>query len=171
MKVLRWLDENFEKTIGVGLIGLMTSIIFAQFIARRVFGNSLVWSEELARYIFIWLIYIGVSYGAKMKMHIRLEMFIGKMPTKAQPYFGIFSELLFLAFAGYIIVYSWDLVQRQIMLGQTSPAIGIPLSIVYAAPTFGFAMASIRQIQVIIERIKEIRTSKSKGSEQEEAEG
>jgi len=163
MKVLHWLDENFEKTIGVVLIGTMTCIIFAQFIMRRVFGNSLVWSEELARYIFIWLIYIGISYGAKLKQHIKLEMFITSMPKKIQPFFVVLAELLFLGFAVYIIFSSWDLVQRQMQLGETSPAMGIPLAVVYAAPTVGFIFTAFRQVQVIVIYIQGLLVSKSRG--------
>ena len=164
MKILRWLDDNFEKTICVGLISSMTVIIFLQFVMRRVFNNSLVWSEELARYIFIWLIYIGISYGAKMKQHIKLEMFIAMAPKKIHPFFVLLAEFLFLGFAVFIVFTSWDIVQRQIFLGQTSPAMGIPMAWVYAAPTVGFFFASIRQIQVIIERIRDMISGSKEGA-------
>jgi len=163
MKVLKWLDNNLEKTICIILMSTMTSIIFIQFVSRRGFNNSLPWSEELARYIFIWLIYIGISYGAKMKQHIRLEMGIIALPKKVQPFFFIFAELLFLAFAVLIIVTSWEVFQRQIFLGQTSPAMRIPMSWVYFAPTVGFSLTAFRQIQVIIERIKALKADKGKG--------
>jgi len=160
MKILKWLDDNFEKYICIVLMSVMTFVIFLQFVMRRGFNNSLTWSEELARYLFIWLIYIGISYGAKMKSHIKLEAFIVKLPIKIQPSFVLFAEVLFLAFAMFIVYTSWGVVLRQVALGQTSPAIGIPMSVVYAAPTVGFALASIRQVQVIIQRVKEMRPKK-----------
>ena len=161
MKVLLWLDENLEKSIGVCLIATMTGLLFLQFVMRRIFNNSLVWSEELARYIFVWMIYIGISYGAKMKQHIKLEMLIHVMPKKIQIYFVIFAEILFLAYAAFIVYASWDLVHRQIILGSVSPALGIPYAFLFAAPTVGFALVIFRQIQVILWRIKEeIKTNK-----------
>ena len=156
MKVLKWLDDNFEKTICILLMSSMTSIIFLQFVMRRVFNNSLPWSEELARYLFIWLIYIGISYGAKMKSHIKLELAVVKLPAKIQPFFVILAELLFLGFALFIVYFSWEVVQRQIFLGQTSPAMRLPMSVVYAAPMVGFFLASIRQIQVIVLYVKDL---------------
>ena len=71
---------------------------------------------------------------------------------------------MFKAFAVLIVFTSWDLVMRQVAIGQTSPAMSIPMSVVYAAPTFGFLLASIRQIQVIVERIKDLSASKKEGS-------
>jgi TRAP-type C4-dicarboxylate transport system permease small subunit len=156
MKILKWLDENFEKYICIILMSVMTLVIFLQFVMRRGFNNSLTWSEELARYLFIWLIYIGISYGAKMKSHIKLEAFIIKLPIKLQPYFVLLAEVLFLGFAAFIVYTSFGVVKRQVDLGQTSPAIGIPMSVVYAAPTVGFALASIRQIQIIISEVKKL---------------
>jgi TRAP-type C4-dicarboxylate transport system permease small subunit len=127
----------------------MTGIIFLQFVMRRVFSNSLVWSEELARYMFIWLIYIGISYGAKLKRHIKVEVLVNALPPKMQPYLLMLGEIIFLGFAVYIIFSSHGIVMRQVALGQTSPALGIPMSVVYAAPMVGFFLTSFRQIQVL----------------------
>ena len=73
MKVLKWLDANLEKYCCVVLMSVMTVIIFVQVVARYVFQNSLSWSEELARYIFIWLVYLGISYGCQMRKHIKID--------------------------------------------------------------------------------------------------
>lgn len=162
MKILRWLDENFEKTICMCLMTIMVCVLFLQVIMRRVFSDSLPWSEELARYIFIWLIYIGISYAAQLKRHIKLDLIAGRLSEKAQPWFYLVGDVLFLVFALVIIVQSFDIVGRQITLGQTSPALNLPMWIVYAAPFVGFILTSIRQLQVIINSLKEIRTGTAK---------
>ena len=64
-KILKWLDDNIELYICVFLMSFMTLLVFVQVVMRYVFNNSLSWSEELARYTFIWLIYIGISYGCR----------------------------------------------------------------------------------------------------------
>lgn len=66
MKILKWLDNYLELTVSVFLMSLMTVLIFLQVIMRYVMHNSLSWSEELARYTFVWLIYIAISYGSKL---------------------------------------------------------------------------------------------------------
>ena len=65
MKVLKWLDEYAEISICVALLSAMTLILAVQVFMRYVMGASLSWSEELARYLFIWLIYLGISFGAR----------------------------------------------------------------------------------------------------------
>jgi TRAP-type C4-dicarboxylate transport system permease small subunit len=156
MKALKWLNENFEQSISIILMSLMTIIIFVQVIMRRVFSNSLTWSEELARYLFVWLIYFGISYGAKIRRHIKIEAFLGLFPKKLRPYIEILGDVLFFAFAIFIMYTSLIWVQRQVKLNQASAALHVPMWIVYAAPFAGFTLTAFRQIQTIIFRIKAI---------------
>jgi TRAP-type C4-dicarboxylate transport system permease small subunit len=157
MKVLKFLDEHFERYVCIVLMSSMTLILAVQVFMRYVMRDSLSWSEELARYIFVWLIYIGISYGAKIMKHIKIEAALLLFPTKARPYVELVGDILFLAFSLFVVYASWDIVQKQILLGQTSPAIQMPMWMLYSAPTVGFSLTAIRQVQAIIYRISLIR--------------
>lgn len=157
-KILKSLNERLEITACVFLMSLMTVIIFIQVIARYVFHHSLSWSEELARYLFIWLIYIGVSFGAKQMKHLRIEAGLYFFPKKLRKYIVVLGDVLFLGFALFATAASFNIVQKQIFLGQTSPALGIPMSIIYAAPMVGFGLTTIRQIQTIFYRVEKVRS-------------
>jgi len=157
LKILKALDEKLELSICIFLMSSMTIIIFIQVIMRYVMRNSLVWSEELARYLFIWLIYMGISYGAKIMKHIKIEAALGLFPKKVRPFIVIIGDVLFLGFSLFITYTAFTVVQRQIGLGQKSPAIHMPMWIIYAAPMVGFALASIRQIQTILYRVKKLK--------------
>ncbi|MDR2210603.1 MAG: TRAP transporter small permease [Spirochaetaceae bacterium] len=157
MKLLKWLDQHFEESICVFLMSSMSILLFIQVVMRRVFGNSLTWSEELARYIFIWLIYFGISYGAKAMKHIKIEAFLAIFPRNIRPFIKILGNLLFLAFALFVIFTSFELVQKQIKLKQQSPAMHIPMWVVYSAPLCGFVLTSVRQLQVIILDIRDLK--------------
>lgn len=154
LKVLKWLNENLEKYCCVVLMSVMTLIIFIQVVARYVFQNSLSWSEELARYLFIWLVYLGISYGCLMRKHIKIDAALGLFPKKARKYVVIIGDLFFLAFAVYVaytgLFYS---------LNQTrvSSAMSVPFKYVYISTFFGFGLAVIRQIQTIIYRVRCIK--------------
>ena len=78
-------------------------------------------------------------------------------PKKIQPYVVILGDVLFLAFALYIVVTGFQLCEMQVRLGKTSPALLLPLQYVYAAPMVGFGLAAIRQVQTIIYRFKTIK--------------
>ena len=157
MKIIRILNNNLELYISMVLITVMTLLIFVQVIMRYVFQASLSWSEELARYIFIWLIYISISQGAQIMKHIKIEAALGLYPKKMRPFIVILGDLLFLMFAAFVAYVAWNsVVVRQMALGQVSPALGIPLWMVYAAPAVGLALTSIRQVQTILYRFKQL---------------
>ncbi len=164
MKFLKLLDEKFEITVCSILMILMTALICVQVVMRYCFHSSLVWSEEMARYAFIWLIYIGISYGSRIMKHIKIEAALGLYPKKARPYVIILGDILFLAFSVIIVYLAYDVVLQQMKLNQKSPAMQIPMWFMYSAPMVGFVLTAIRQVQVIVIRCKELG-HKSEGGE------
>lgn len=163
MKVMKWFDEYAEISVCVVLMSTMTVLLAVQVFMRYVMGASLSWSEEIARYLFIWLIYLGISYGAREMRHIKIDAALDLFPRRIRPAIVILGDLLFLAFALYIVWTSWSVIERQMILGQTSPAVGLPMWIVYAAPFVGFAITAVRQIQTLIWRLKHPGMAQSGG--------
>lgn len=128
-KILKFLNDYLEETICIILMSVMTIIIFIQVIMRYVMHNSLSWSEELARYCFVWLIYIGVAYGCKLMKHIKIDAALKLFPEKVRPYITIVGELLVLAFAAYIVVTGVELTYKQLIATAGSIGVIIPPSI------------------------------------------
>ena len=156
-KALYWVDENLEKVICMTLLTAFTIILFIQVIMRYVFNSSLPWSEELSRYMFIWMVYLGVSYGAKQMKHLKIEAFLSVFPKKWRPYVLILAEILTLVFAIYVIFSASFMVQRIGRLGTKSTALQIPMQYVHAAPLVGFTLTAIRQVQNIFHQVKNLR--------------
>lgn len=155
MKILRWLDEHFEAYILIALSILTVVVIFIQVIMRYVIGASLVWSEEFARYLFIWMIYIGVSFGVKKQRHLSIDAFAMLFKEKGKIFMGMCANLAFLFFAVIITYYSYEVVMK---VSRLSPAMEIPLNWVYAAPMVGFLLTSIRIIQNMKIQFDSLRT-------------
>ena len=149
MKVLKFLDENLEKMLCVVFLALMSIIIVLQVFFRYVLNNSLSWSEELARYLFIWMIYIGISYGVKLDKHICVDAVYTFMPKGIKRGYAIVAYILFLIFAVAIIYYGILVVGMQITSGQVSPAMGLPMQYVYVAPVVGMVLTVVRLVQKI----------------------
>ena len=163
MKFLRLLNDKLEMSICIVLMSGMAILLAIQVFMRYVMSASLSWSEELARYMFIWLIYLGISYGAKIMKHIKIDASLGLFPVRIRPYIVIVGDVVFLLFSIYITYSAYTLVMRQIRFGQTSPAMGIPLWIVYAAPMVGFFLTAIREIQTIIYRVHMLKEGENNG--------
>ena len=152
--MLKKIWDNLEEFIIVPLIFAMSIIIFVQVIARYVFQNSLTWSEEMARYMFVWLVYFSVSYTARREKHIRIDAAINLYPKKMRPYVELLSEIIVLCFAIFIAITGYTVFGKIAWSGQMSPAMRIPMQFVYAAPMVGLGLTAIRQVQCIMRRVK-----------------
>ncbi|PFG05049.1 TRAP transporter small permease [Bacillus sp. es.034] len=157
LRTFKWLDENLEKYILFLLTLVMVVVVFIQVFMRYVMENSLSWSEELARYCFIWLIYIGISYAVKHKRHISVDAALLLFKDKMKIVISIISNLLFLIFCVYVVIYGYGIASQLLAFGQTTPALQIPTGVVYLAPPVGMALAGVRLIQNIINDIRAIK--------------
>jgi len=164
-KLLHWLDQNLEAVICAVLMCVMTIIIFIQVIMRYVFKNSLAWSEEFARYCFVWLIYVGAAYACRKMQHIKIDASLLLFPKKVRPYIVILGELLVITFSVYILLTGTSLMNFQIAYNKVSPAMEIPMAVVNAAPVAGFALIIIRQVQVVFCHVSQFGKEEKEGDE------
>lgn len=160
---MKFIMDHVEEFFMIPLIFAMSIIIFIQVVMRYVFQNSLTWSEELARYLFVWLVYFSVSYTARREKHIRIDAAINLYPKAARPVVELISEIIVLAFSIFIAVTGVTVFQKITASGQISPAIGLPMQFVYAAPLIGFLLTAIRQVQCIIRKVKGLSGNNGEG--------
>ena len=156
-KALQWLDSNLELYLCVGLMSVMTLLVFLQVIMRYIFHNSLSWSEELARYIFIWLIFLGISYGCRLRKHIKIDAALLVFPKRLRKYIVVLGDVLFLIFAVYLTWAGIRYTAAQASFGKMSAALRIPFQYVYSATWVGFGLTAVRETQTIIYRIRCIK--------------
>lgn len=157
MRILSWLDENFEEYFCITLMGIMVVFICGQVFTRYVLQVAMSWTEEISRYLFIWTVYVGISCGIKKNKHICIDVVCNLLPEKRVRYFTFIGDILFLCFALYIVNKGGEVFLRIVDSGQTSPACEIPMWVVYGALPFGMALSSFRIVQNIYRRMKEIR--------------
>lgn len=148
--MLKLMDEHFEEAVIVLLMAVMSVLIGLQIFMRYVMGASLSWSEELARYFFIWATYLGIAYAVRRDAHIRVTMLTDIMPARGRLVMRILGHLIFGAFAAYVMYQGWMMVEKTFRFGQKSASLGIPMGIVYLAPLTGFGLAVLRLIQQIV---------------------
>lgn len=111
-KIIYFIDKLEEFSLII-MYATMVIIIFIQVIMRYVFNNSLSWSEELGKFIFVWLSWIGISIGAKRGEHIKLTMFVDRLSPKGAQISNIFSELIVIGICAVTAYYGSTLVASQ----------------------------------------------------------
>lgn len=149
MKALKMIDKYFEEYVCMFLLTLMVLLITAQIFSRFLFNFSLDWSEELARFVFIWLIYISVSLAAKHHRHIRVEALVNALPPTLGKIIDMLANVVWLAFNGYMIFHGVDLVSQILSTSQQSAATGLNMGYIYAIVPFAFFIMSVRILQNI----------------------
>ncbi|MGY4688624.1 TRAP transporter small permease [Salibacterium sp. K-3] len=154
MRVVRWLDEHFEEVLLVAFSAVMVVVIAMQVFMRYVIGDSLSWSEELARFCFIWVVYIGISYGVKKQRHIKVDAMLVFFKQKGKIVMNMIANLLFLVFALIIVYYGQDIALRIWELGQQSPALHVPMGVVYLATPVGMGLTAFRLLQQLFRQVK-----------------
>lgn len=87
----------------LSIVGL-TVVVAAQVITRMV-GISLPWAEELARFLMIWLTFLGCSFALYQKGHLSVNFFVTLAPAPARKALGIITRLLMIFFFGILVIY------------------------------------------------------------------
>ena len=97
---------------------------------------------------------VGISYGCKLRKHIKIDAALNLFPKKVRPYIVVLGDILFIVFAVYIVYTGTVYSLSQMQYNMRSPALKIPNEFVYMSTVVGFGLAVIRQIQTIIYRVK-----------------
>ncbi|TFB24438.1 TRAP transporter small permease [Filobacillus milosensis] len=152
MNVLRKIEQHLEEWLLIIFGSVMTAVIFLQVVMRE-FGNSLSWSEELGRYCFIWLVYIGISYGVKKQRHIKVDVLLILLKGKWKIVLSLLANILFLVFAALVVYYGTEISSNLLRLGQQSPALHIEMGLVYLAAPIGMGLTVLRLLQNMYHQI------------------
>lgn len=156
-KVLNWIDEYLEEVLLVAALAAMAVIMGVQVFCRYVLGASLSWSEELTRYIFIWVGFLSISYCTKRCISIKIEQFVAIFPRRGKAVFKVVNHTFELILFIYLLPFAWKYLMSAVANGQTSPAMGIPMYFVQAAPLVGFTLSAVRVLQRWIVEFQTIR--------------
>ena len=139
--------NNIESYICRTLLATFVILLFAQIISREFFQYSIAWSEELATYMFVWFVFFGASYAAKLSAHNRVTFQFKMLPRKVVYFIEAFADLIWLAFNIYFIwlSVSFILSMNKFVKSQT---LGLHMSWFYWVLPIAFTLMSIRIIQV-----------------------
>lgn len=139
MKKLRWTWDNFEEVLLCIIITVITLVSGLQVVCRYLFNNSLTWSEEVSRYLFVWTGFLTLSLSIKCRSIISIDAFVLWMPRRVRAGLNMVVYLFCSVVFAMLSVNAWHMVTSS--AGQTSPALGLPLAIVYAGPLLGLTLS------------------------------
>lgn len=151
---LGWLNNIFMKIIkwiSVIAFAVMLTAASLQIVMRFVFQTPLAWTDEVARYCFIWSTMLGCAYLVHKGGHSSVEILGNMLTGSAKCFHGILLDLLCLFFYAVVIKGGVTLVQA----GSTSnsTACSIPMALVYLIVPLSGVLMFLFQFQVLLEKI------------------
>ncbi|GHE19968.1 TRAP transporter small permease [Halomonas urumqiensis] len=146
MKILRTLDR-LEEILASLSLAVMVILISMQVFFRYVLGDSLVWSEELSRYLLIWAVYIGCSFAAREDRHLEVTFIRSLLGPRANRWIISFSYIVTIVFCGFCVVWGIEMLQFLGRTGQRTQSLGVSVYWVYLALPVGMTLMALRMLQ------------------------
>ena len=144
--------QNIINTITGIMLFTMVCIVFVQVIMRYLIGHSISWSEELTRYMFVWMIYAGVNLGIKCGIQIKIDVvdmiFKGNAIKTVRILEHILTivAILFAAYGSIMLI--------KVGFRATSPSLHVPMWIMYLVFPVGFLLDLVETIRRIVIEMK-----------------
>lgn len=125
-------------------------LVFVQVVMRYIFNYSLSWSEELARYIFVWQSWLGFCLALRHGKHIRVDVVSHWLSPKLKIVFELIAWLLSLIMVLFLVTNGFKLLHLLASRGQVSPALRVPMGYAYAAVPVSCLLGSVLIVGHII---------------------
>jgi TRAP-type transport system small permease protein len=138
-----------EAWIAFGFFWVLAIDIFYQFFTRYVLNDSASWTEEIARYFLICVVFVGIAASVRTNRHIHVDLVYRFLPTSAGRAMSTLVDVIRILFFAYAVVLTWQMMQK--MGNYKMTIVDLPMNSVYAVCAFGFACAAARSVQVAVE--------------------
>lgn len=146
-RILRILDK-FECYIGQLLLVFFICLIFIQTVLRSVFSIVIPWSEEASRFAFVWFVFFGAAYAARLSAHNRVVIQFKLLPEWVGKYSMLITDILWLLFNGMMVKMSFVIIDELREFPYMSPAMNLSMEYVYWIFPIAFTLMSVRILQV-----------------------
>ena len=124
-------------------------VIVQEVVRRFLLNYSSAWAEEVARYAFIYLGWIGAAYAVRERAHVRFDILLSRVGPTAKGVLYIIGELATIAFACIALYWSMHTIQQLLHFEGTTPVLRINKAWFEAAVPIGFALVIWRSVQAL----------------------
>jgi TRAP-type C4-dicarboxylate transport system permease small subunit len=141
--------ERFVRWTVIVLMLVMTALVFVQIVFRYVFNVPLGWSEEMARFSFVWVSFLGASALMQVREHINVTVFLDRFPPRLQAACVLAASACALVCIYFFLVGGIALTVNE--WRQLAPATELPMGWVYLVIPVS---AALMGLWVIIQTIE-----------------
>ncbi|MEO0810236.1 MAG: TRAP transporter small permease [Pseudomonadota bacterium] len=154
--VLKTLDDNIERWALLVFYTLLVVTMAVEVIRREIFSYSSIWGEEIVRYAFIYLVWIGAASAIKERAHIRIDVLFHCVSPRGKALLYLFGDLVMLALCIAALYWSYETVAVSWKFGSVSHGLRLPMVLFLAAVPLGFALMIFRLLQSILRDVRDL---------------
>jgi TRAP-type C4-dicarboxylate transport system permease small subunit len=162
-----------DRALGWALVVLMSiavANVLWQVFTRFVLADPSSFTDELARYLLIWIGLLGASYAAGTKAHLAIDLLATKLTGLPRFYVGVSIQACIFLFAlSVLVIGGTHLVTLTLTLGQTSAALHVPLGYVYFALPLSGLLMMFYSVRTALEHHTELRAWRARRDREGEA--
>lgn len=160
MKFLRNIDQNAERWLLLVFYVMLVLTMAIEVLRREVFSYSSIWGEEVVRYSFIYLAWVGAAVAVKERVHIRIDVIMHYLGPRPKALLYIFGDLVMFVVAIIALYWSFEAVHVSAKFGSVTD--GLRVSRVWAlmAVPLGFSLLMLRLVQSFIRDVRYLRDGK-----------
>jgi TRAP-type transport system small permease protein len=143
------------EVILVVILTSMVGLVFGNVVARYVFNSAITWAEEVARFLFVWLTFVGASFGLLKGLHLGMDMVVARLQPRTRGVVECLNAIITLAFLGVWMVGGVHLIQAN--LDYMSPATGFSMGLVYMIGPLAAVLMCVETVGRLTATIKTLR--------------
>jgi len=151
------LDKNGERWLLLVFYVMLVGTMFIEVVRREVFSYSSIWGEEMVRYSFIYLAWIGASAAVKERGHIRIDVILNYVPRTVKALLYVFGDVVMFVVALVALYWSWEAVHVSWKFGSVTHGLRVSQVWFLFAVPFGFALVMLRLVQSFLRDISDLR--------------
>ncbi|MEH6633728.1 MAG: TRAP transporter small permease [Halopseudomonas aestusnigri] len=158
--MLQGLNENAERWALLMFYTLLVVTMGVEVVRREVFSYSSIWGEEVVRYSFIYLVWIGAALAVKERVHIRVDVLFNYVSPRVKNVLYIFGDLVMMGIAIIALYWSFETVSISWKFGSVTDGLRVSRFWFLAAVPIGFSLVSLRLLQSILRDVRDLRSGR-----------
>lgn len=152
-----WVGKLLNLTVVV-ILSVMSILVFLNVVLRYGFNSSINITEEVSRYLFVWLTFLGAVLAFNDNQHVSVTMITDKLSAKKKQLLGVLTDVVMIFCCYLILEGSW--VQFQLNLVNYAPISGIPQGITYLASVVASVLIGLLLIGRLVSRVSTLLVSR-----------
>lgn len=157
MTLWKRIDRDAERWLLLTFYVLLVATMAIEVLRREIFAYSSIWGEEIVRYAFIYLAWIGAAVAVKDRGHIRIDVLLHYVPPRVKALIYIFGDIVMFVVAVIALYWSFETVHVSWKFGSVSHGLRVSMVWFLMAVPVGFALMIFRLVQSFLRDLRSLR--------------